>query len=124
MKSTIPLILCESSNIAGYGYDIASNTLAIRFKSGPGGTIYHYAGVSLTLYAEFCGSESKGKFFAQRIKSATGADGQYLYPATLMKPEQPDDDEGDEPMPAPPTPKDPPQQDGVKPIGDPQREAA
>jgi hypothetical protein len=116
MKSTIELILCEnSSNIIGYGYD--SGVLAVKFKAGPGGKTYHYAGVPAEVYAEFCAAESKGKFLAQNIKGALDDAGKPLYPATLMEPEQPDDDEGDDPVPQPkpsPTP----------PIGDPVKEAA
>jgi hypothetical protein len=117
-KSTIELALCESSsNIIGYGYDTTTSTLAIKFKAGPGGKTYHYAGVPPILYAEFLAAESKGKFLAQSIKTALNGNGEPLYPATLMEPEQPDDDEGDDPVPQPkpsPTP----------PIGDPEKEAA
>jgi hypothetical protein len=116
MKSTIPLILCEhSSNIIGYGYDAATSTLAIRFKAGPGGNIYHYTNVPPALYEQLCGAKSKGKFFAAFIKDDP------LYPATLMKPEE-DDDDGDEPVPAPTSPTEPPQHPAK--VEEPQKEAA
>ncbi len=125
MKSTIHLILCgHSTNIFGYGYDAATNTLAIRFKAGPGGNTYHYANVPPALYEQFHGAQSKGKFFSAFIKTAIDDKNAPLYPATLMVPEQPDDDEGDEPAPQPKPPIEPPAQDGVKPIGEPEKEAA
>lgn len=121
MKSTIELTLCDSSNIAAYGYDMTSATLAVKFKSGPGGSIYHYEGVPAWVYTELHAAPSKGKYLAEKIRGAKTPDGEPLYPSTLMTPEAPDDDEDEAPVPQP-TPN--PNRDGQSPIGDPEKEAA
>ena len=68
MKSTIPLKACESHQLAAYGFDPATNTLAITFKQKNGSSPpYHYP-CTPELYAELEAAVSKGKFFNQRIK--------------------------------------------------------
>ena len=55
----------ESSAIRGIDYDAPSRTLLVIFIDGDG---YAYAGVPPELYAEFLEAESKGRFFAQRVR--------------------------------------------------------
>lgn len=79
----IPMIECESSQIAAFGYDATSQTLAVRFP-GRGvkpGDVYHYAGVPAEVFADMQAAESKGKFFGSHIRGRfdytkqAGADG-------------------------------------------------
>lgn len=67
MTTQIALDSVESSQIAGIGYDAASQTLAIQFKSGKQ-AVYHYANVDAALYQEFSAAESIGSFFYKNIK--------------------------------------------------------
>lgn len=68
-KSNIALCQCSSSQIHGHGFDAATGTLAIQFKSKAGpGSVYHYP-CTPELYNEFCSAESLGKFFGERIKN-------------------------------------------------------
>lgn len=58
-----------SSQIHAVGYDPASQTLAIQFKSKNGpGSVYHYADVPPEQHAALVGAESIGKHFGQNIK--------------------------------------------------------
>lgn len=73
MTNPVPVITytpCDSSQIAAYGYDDASQTLGLEFPGkGPvAGPRYHYHGFSPELYAEFLAAESKGKFFGAHIR--------------------------------------------------------
>lgn len=61
----IPLEDVVSSNIQGLGYNLEKRILAVKFKSG---AIFHFADVTPAFALEFFGAESKGSFFAQRIK--------------------------------------------------------
>lgn len=54
----------SSSNVAGWGYDSATSTLAVQFK---GGSIYHYAGVPQAVVDELRGAKSVGSFIGSRI---------------------------------------------------------
>lgn len=76
---TITLIPCESSQIEGFGYDEASQTLAIRFlgKGVTPGSVYHYADVPLHVFTEMQAAESKGKFFGANIR------GRFVYAKQL-----------------------------------------
>ncbi len=83
----------ESSQINEVGYDLASETLGIRFKAtsrGPASE-YHYANVPRLLYRAMITAESVGGFFAAEIKKRPD-----LYPYTKMgdvlppAPENPD----------------------------------
>lgn len=56
----------ESSLIAATGYDPASNTLAVQFKSGD---TYHYEGVPPEVVQAMDEADSVGKFFGQNIRS-------------------------------------------------------
>jgi len=62
----IPIFEMESSNLKATGYDKATLTLRVQFKSS--NVLYDYKGVSSELFNEFMQSESKGRFFFTRIK--------------------------------------------------------
>ena len=64
-KKAIPLCKCESSKIAGFGYDAASQTLAVSFKHGG---LYHYTSVPADVFAEMQAADSPGSFLHKRIK--------------------------------------------------------
>ena len=64
----IPLCDCKSSNLAGFGYDAASKTLAVKFKDS--GKTYHYADVPPDIFDEFGKAESKGKFFFAKVRNS------------------------------------------------------
>lgn len=55
----------ESSLITAIGYDEATETLRIEFKSGGA---YEYANVPKHVHEDMLASESVGKFFLRRIK--------------------------------------------------------
>lgn len=67
MTTQIAMDSVESSQIQAIGYDAASQTLAIQFKSGKQ-AVYHYAKVDAALYQEFSTAESIGSFFYRNIK--------------------------------------------------------
>lgn len=52
--------------IKSIGYDNSSSTLEIEFSSG---VIWNYFDVPESLWYEFQGNESKGKFFHANIKN-------------------------------------------------------
>jgi sulfur carrier protein ThiS len=62
----IPLNPIASSNLAAVGYNGAKKLLAVQFKHS--GQIFHYAGVSSEMWAEFAGSESLGRYYAQNVR--------------------------------------------------------
>lgn len=62
----INLMPCESSQIKGYGYDAASRTLAIQFRSN--GATYHYSDVPPELVEDMKKAESVGSFFGKHIR--------------------------------------------------------
>lgn len=61
----IPLEAITSSNLAAIGYDPVRQILAVQFLRGD---IYHYAGIGLELALELGAAESKGSFYAKRIR--------------------------------------------------------
>jgi hypothetical protein len=61
----IPLHAVDSRSVAQIGYDEATRILAIEF---PGGTLYHYPGVSPETYAAFARSPSKSGYFETAIR--------------------------------------------------------
>ena len=70
---TAPIITitpCESSQVAGFGYDAETQTLAVQFpgRGATPGSVYHYSAVPPEVFAEFQASESKGKFFGSKIR--------------------------------------------------------
>jgi hypothetical protein len=67
---TIDLTPVESSQLSAYGYDAATQTLAIRFK-GRGelpGSLYHYRNFGETDWQAFLDAPSKGSHFIRNIK--------------------------------------------------------
>jgi hypothetical protein len=60
---------CESSQIAAYGYDRETQTLAVAFKkkNGPD-SLYHYADVPDDVFEAFDRAASKGAFFGSEIR--------------------------------------------------------
>lgn len=56
---------CQSSQIAAYGYDEATQTLGVKFVAG--GT-YHYHAVPQSVFAEMILAPSVGSFFGARIR--------------------------------------------------------
>lgn len=55
----------KSSHIHSVGYDPQNRMLLVRFKDGTG---YRYQNVEPETHADFMKSESKGRFFASRIR--------------------------------------------------------
>jgi len=55
----------NSSDIAGIGYDVPTETLEIEFKATG---VYRYFSVSKNVYEEFARTPSPGKYFLQHIK--------------------------------------------------------
>jgi hypothetical protein len=65
----IPLTPVQSSQIHAIGYDAASSTLRVQFKSAAGaGSVYDYPGVPAETHANFLKAESVGKFFGANVK--------------------------------------------------------
>lgn len=68
-KTNKPLKLdlrpCASSAISHFGYDPATQTLALKFTSG---AVYHYPDVSYDLFDGLQRAKSIGKYYAERIK--------------------------------------------------------
>jgi len=56
----------KSSNLKAIGYDKATLTLRLQFKSS--NHFFNYKGVSSELFLEFMESNSKGRFFFTKIK--------------------------------------------------------
>ncbi len=63
---TIPLTPCTSAALTGYGYDAATKTLAIQFKSGHAPHLY--ADVPVEIASGLALSPSKGKYLAEHIR--------------------------------------------------------
>ena len=73
-KCTIPMSPCGSSQLKEFGYDAATQTLAIRFhsKNGPG-SLYTYTGVPPEVYDGMRAADadpelSVGRYFGEHIK--------------------------------------------------------
>lgn len=60
----IAMTTVESSNVLAHGYDEATGTLAIRFKSGE----YHYQNVPADVAQRLTESPSIGSFVAREIR--------------------------------------------------------
>lgn len=60
----------ESSQIHSIGHDVATSTLAIRFKNSAGEptSLYHYENIDAETFAAFKGAESIGSHFYKNIK--------------------------------------------------------
>jgi hypothetical protein len=66
----------ESSKIHAIGHDPETQTLAIQFKNfktGEGGSIYHYANFTADQFEAFKSAESIGKHFGLHIQKAVEA---------------------------------------------------
>lgn len=57
----------KSSNLQSVGYDVASRTLTIEFRSG---SIYEFEEVPPEVHTELMNAESHGKYFHRRIRDA------------------------------------------------------
>jgi hypothetical protein len=55
---------CQSSNVAGFGYDVPRRVLALEFK---GGKVYHYKDVPQHVYDGLIEAESRGSYAAANI---------------------------------------------------------
>lgn len=55
---------CSSSNLAGFGYDVPRQILALEFK---GGRVYHYTDVPQNVYDGLIEADSKGAYAARHI---------------------------------------------------------
>ena len=68
--TAIELIPVESSQLAAFGWDPDTQTLAIRFhgRDGKPGSLYHYANFGETDHAALRDAESKGSHFIRAIK--------------------------------------------------------
>lgn len=66
----IALTPCESSQITAFGYDAATQTLAVQFpgRGATPGSTYHYSGVPSEVFTAMQAAESKGKFFGTVIR--------------------------------------------------------
>lgn len=74
-RSTIPLTLTPNSHqIHGIGYDAATRTIAIEFKSNHDRVTYHYPNESLERFQALEAAESKGRHVDKVIKPAHETD--------------------------------------------------
>lgn len=62
-RSTIPMKMIDSNVLAGYGYDPATQTLVLGFKSSAGKKEYEYPGTPPEKFAELEAAESKGSWW-------------------------------------------------------------
>jgi len=56
----------SSSNVVSVGYDAASQTLEVEFRSGG---VYQYYNVPQGVYDQFMSAPSKGRFLAYQVKN-------------------------------------------------------
>jgi hypothetical protein len=65
----IDLTPCASSQISAFGYDAATQTLAIQFPGrGNTSSLYHYADVPAEVFEQMKAAPSKGTFFGEKIR--------------------------------------------------------
>jgi hypothetical protein len=57
-----------SSTIDEAAYDVKTNTMLVNFKSGSIMQWYAYSNVPIKVWVDFTKAESKGSFFAKKIK--------------------------------------------------------
>lgn len=62
----LPLSPVKSSHLQSVGYDPATHTLDVAFRSG--GPTYRYHGVPPTVHESLMAAPSKGKFFGTAIR--------------------------------------------------------
>lgn len=65
LPNRIRIRRCESSNIAGIGYDWGHQELYLMFRSG---VVYRYKNISIYMQNALKNAASKGQFFAKRIR--------------------------------------------------------
>lgn len=63
----IPMKPVISSNLAAVGYDAASETLRVKFKSG---LVYTYSGVPYTVFYALSKASSLGSYFYYNIRTS------------------------------------------------------
>ena len=56
----------DSSNLRSVGYDAATKTLEVEFRSG---AVYQYSGVDEETFNRFMASPSKGKFLYRSVRA-------------------------------------------------------
>lgn len=61
----IALTPITSSNLAAIGYNPHKRILAVEFKSG---AIFHFAGISETVYQQLLEAPSRGSYFHKEIR--------------------------------------------------------
>jgi len=57
----------ESSSLRSLGYDPATQTLEVEFRSGG---VYRYEGVPFQVYSDLRDSESPGRTFTRQIRNS------------------------------------------------------
>jgi len=83
----ITLCPCKSSQIHAHGFDPATGTLALQFKSKKGpGSVYHYQNFTQEKYDAFRNAESLGRHFGQHIKDNTDFPYRKIEPEAEKKP--------------------------------------
>jgi hypothetical protein len=55
----------DSTSLASVGYDAASQTLEIEFRTG---ALYRYLAVPAEVHRALMSAESKGRYFSQHIR--------------------------------------------------------
>jgi KTSC domain len=65
MTKDITMVPVQSSNIDAVGHCAATNTLAVRFKSGD---TYHYPDCEKSVHEALVGAKSVGQHFHANIK--------------------------------------------------------
>lgn len=63
-KPEIPMTACKSSACTAFGYDAASQTLAVTYK---GGKTYRYPGVPQGVFEGLREAKSVGKYLGQNV---------------------------------------------------------
>lgn len=71
-KPSVHMTACDSAAITAHGYDAATRTLALQFKSGH--APHFYAEVPQEVYDGLLKAESKGRYIGSQIR------GQYASP--------------------------------------------
>lgn len=68
-RSTIPLKMIESNVLAGYGYDPATQTMVLQFRSSAGKKEYEYPDVPAEVFAQLDAAESHGSWWYANKKN-------------------------------------------------------
>jgi hypothetical protein len=70
-------VAVDSSSIAALSYDAESRVLGVQFRSG---AAYRYREVPAAVFAEFLRADSKGRYFAKKVR------GKYAFVRVQEKP--------------------------------------